>query len=197
MLPKRIADTSKISPQIPIIHRANTILQLARPIANWHGTTQKPGRAGDQREGPPSGIAVRPPCDPRHAGWQRGHERLRLRRADREPVHDGRSGDAGRRDPGFGLLPDPGRRGVVRRLLQPSVRPGCSAPAPFPRGWRPRWASRAAAGRELLQTSGRIQPADREGGCQFLAALIFASASRRARSVFADLAERTARCCPN
>jgi hypothetical protein len=29
MLPKRIADTSKISPQIPIIHRANTILQLA------------------------------------------------------------------------------------------------------------------------------------------------------------------------
>jgi hypothetical protein len=30
MLPKRIADTSKISPQIPIIHRANTILQLAQ-----------------------------------------------------------------------------------------------------------------------------------------------------------------------
>ena len=32
MLPKRIADTSKISPQIPIIHRANTILQLALVI---------------------------------------------------------------------------------------------------------------------------------------------------------------------
>jgi hypothetical protein len=32
MLPKRIADTSKISHQIPIIHRANTILQLAQRI---------------------------------------------------------------------------------------------------------------------------------------------------------------------
>jgi hypothetical protein len=36
-LPKWIADTSKISPQNPIIHRANPILQLAllKEIQDW------------------------------------------------------------------------------------------------------------------------------------------------------------------
>jgi hypothetical protein len=36
-LPNWIADTSKISPQNPIIHRANPILQLAQIVVTFPG----------------------------------------------------------------------------------------------------------------------------------------------------------------